>query len=519
FLQDGSLDGLWYWDLENLENEWMNPRFWTLLGYDPQEKKHLASEWQDLIYSEDLQVALDNFHKHCSNPNHPYDQVVRYRHKNGSTVWIRCRGIVIRDETGKPIRMLGAHTDLTPLKQAEEELQMAKDAAESATLAKSEFLANMSHEIRTPMNAIIGMTHLTQQTELTAKQRDYLNKIHSSANMLLRVINDILDFSKIEAGKLKMEVVDFSLKNVMDNLASMIAVKAQEKGLKILFPIADDVPLFLVGDPLRLSQVLINLTTNAIKFTESGEVVVSVDCEKITPDWVFLRFCVTDTGIGLTEDQQTRLFKAFDQADTSTTRQYGGTGLGLSISKKLVEMMGGEISVESKPGQGSTFTITIGFGLSQKEKIKDEVPVKPLSAAIEEKDKLQGLRILLVEDNKINQLVAQELLKVVGIVVEIANNGREAVDKVRTDTFDGVLMDIQMPEMDGFEATIAIRNMADKKNLPIIAMTAHAMVGDREKSIAAGMNDHITKPIEPDELYSALLKWIKPQESGQRSAP
>ena len=395
------------------------------------------------------------------------------------------------------------------------ELREKSEALETATRLKSEFLANMSHEIRTPMNAIIGMIHLAKQTELTAKQRDYLNKIHTSSNLLLRIINDILDFSKIEAGMLDMEATDFNLQKVVDNLADIVATKAQEKGLKILFPITDDVPLLLVGDPLRLGQILINLTTNAIKFTESGKVVVSVGSEKIEPDRATLRFCVTDTGIGLTEDEQTRLFEAFTQADTSTTRKYGGTGLGLSISKKLVEMMGGEIRVESKLGQGSTFTFTIGFSLSRKEMIQDEVPVKPLSAAIEEKGKLRGARILLAEDNEINQLVAKELLEVAGVVVEIANNGREAVDKVRTAYFDGVLMDIQMPFMDGFEATIAIRNMTDKNNLPIIAMTAHAMDVDRQKSIATGMNDHVNKPIEPEELYGALLKWIKPLESAR----
>jgi signal transduction histidine kinase/DNA-binding response OmpR family regulator/purine-cytosine permease-like protein/HPt (histidine-containing phosphotransfer) domain-containing protein len=531
---------------------------------------------------------------------------------------------------------------------AEEQLTFARQKAEDATQSKSDFLANMSHEIRTPMNAIIGMSHLAMKTMLDSKQHNYISKIQISANALLGLINDILDFSKIEAGKLDMEAVDFQLDEVLDSLSTLVTQKAQEKGLEVLFSVKKDVPYSLVGDSLRLGQILTNLTNNAVKFTEQGEIIVNIKCLKEENEKVELEFSVQDTGIGLTEKQVGKLFQSFSQADTSTSRKFGGTGLGLTISKKLVEMMDGKIWVESQSGEGSSFIFTGIFGLSTDQKKKrfitsddlkgkrvlivddneaareiledalqslslevgmassgsegitmvekadnekpfdlvimdwqmpemngirtaeiikkhprlkqipkiimltaygreeiareaeeanlDGFMVKPMNPSllfetigevfggkvskekfgekpsaeqeIEGLDKIKNAKVLLVDDNEINQEVANEILEQAGFSVTIAVNGQEAVDKVLETEFDCVLMDIQMPVMDGYEASRAIRKDNRFASLPIIAMTANAMQGDREKCINAGMNDHVAKPINPKELFSALIQWI-----------
>jgi len=524
--------------------------------------------------------------------------------------------------------------------------------AEDATQAKSDFLANMSHEIRTPMNAVIGMAHLALKTDLTPKQRDYLNKIQSSANSLLGIINDILDFSKIEAGKLDMEAVEFDLSQTLDNVANVVTVKAQEKeNLEVLFYTDSRVPNSLIGDPLRLNQILVNLGNNAVKFTERGEIVLMTKTKSSSDDKITLQFSMRDTGLGMTEEQQAKLFQAFSQADTSTTRKYGGTGLGLTISKRLVNMMGGDIWVESEPGQGTTFSFTAEFGLGKEKAKKRYLPapdlrgmkvlvvddnatardilremlesfsfsvsvaasgaegitelenadknkpielvimdwkmpgmdgieasklikshqglskipaivlvtaygreevmlqteevglegflLKPINPSIlfdtimqafgeavpeisrvaqrkEQEAKawenIQGARVLLVEDNEINQQVAMEILQGAGLKVTIANNGQEGVDAARANQYDAILMDIQMPVMDGYTATREIRKDKRFKELPIIAMTAHAMAGDEDKSLEAGMNGHVAKPIDPDQLFATLQKWIKPSK-------
>jgi len=447
---------------------------------------------------------------------------------DGTTFPVEVRLVPIESEGRK--RVLAICRDLTERKRQEAaihernaelearvqertaELAGARDAALAATRAKSAFLANMSHEIRTPLNAIVGLSHLGLRTNLDTRQRDYLQKTQQAAETLLGIVNDVLDFSKIEAGALELERTTFEIRVAVAQVESMLAATAREKGVALAFRVADDVPVFFVGDPLRLGQVLLNLVNNAVKFTSEGAVDVSVERRASAESEVEveLAFAIRDTGIGLDPEQIGRLMQPFSQADTSTTRKYGGTGLGLAISLRLVTAMGGTLTIESERGRGSTFRFTARFGRG--------VEPAPLTAdPCADEARLAGVRVLLVEDQEINQMVAVELLSQQGAEVEVAADGVEVLEKIGRAPFDAVLMDVQMPRMDGLEATRRLRAQPESAGLVVIAMTANTSNDDIAECLSAGMNDFVPKPIDPTRLYSTLERCLPPQADARPS--
>jgi PAS domain S-box-containing protein len=451
---------------------------------------------------------------------------VEHRCKDGRVLWGEVLSKPERDANGTIIGYHGITREVTERKNTEAELKrhrehleelveqrtaalsIAKEAAETASRAKSTFLANMSHELRTPMNAIMGMSTLALRNATDPKTRDQLGKVIQASHHLLQIINDILDLSKIEAERLSLDEVDFVLAKALESLGNLALPTATAKGLKLDFNIdAGLARLPLRGDFLRLGQILLNLTSNAIKFTHRGAVTVDVTVADEHAADILLRFAIRDTGIGISAEDQTRLFQAFEQSDNSTTRKYGGTGLGLAISKRLVKLMGGSIGVDSEPGKGSTFWFTTRL---QKvgEHFEAASQVSAQSAEERLKARHAGARILLAEDEPINQEVSRELLEAAGLLVDLADDGVEAVDLAKSGNYDLILLDLQMPRMNGIEAARIIRALPGRATVPILALTANAFAGDREKCIEAGMNDHIGKPVDPERLFETLLKWL-----------
>jgi PAS domain S-box-containing protein len=668
---DTASEGIWVFGTDAITT-FVNVRMAVMLGYSEEEMN--GRPLTDFMFEEDLDDHTKKMESFLQGLSAHYER--RFIHKYGHTVWTLASAAPIFDDKQHFDGAFSMFTDITARKLTEEELeryrdhleqlvedrtnelQVARQQADSANQAKSDFLANMSHEIRTPMNAMIGLTQLALDTRLTVQQRDYLTKVLSASRALLGILNDILDYSKIEAGRIDIEAIDFCLEDVLRATGDLFSMRADEKGVELFIDIARDVPNRLIGDPLRLAQVINNLVGNAIKFTEKGEIYVRVEVLVKAVDSVCIRVAVRDTGIGMTAEQSARLFQPFMQADSSVTRKFGGSGLGLTICKRLMELMDGEISLYSEPGCGSTFSFTLRLGLSSTPAVKlqdlqimrtlvvddqetsllimrsileswhfqvttadsgtealqlfvaaqergepfdlllldwkmpgmsgldtaqaismtisgeqevyppiimmvtaygreellkasDEIKVdailtKPVTQSslfdalikLQHKEKSQGLpvteifaatratlssirgaHILLVEDNELNQQVAKEFLAKGFLTVTIANNGQEALEMVQQNEFDAVLMDLHMPVMDGFEATRRIRDLPIGKNLPIIAMTAAAMSQDREACTEAGMNDHVAKPVDPQELATALSRWVKPKPIALTESP
>lgn len=422
---------------------------------------------------------------------------------------------IFRQTNARTQQLLAQTEDYShKLQQREMDLQLAVQKAEAANLAKSQFLANMSHELRTPMNAILGMLALLQKTGLTQKQVGYTEKTSSAAKLLLSILNDILDLSKAEAGKMELYQIEFNLDHLIDDLSGILSNYIGNKPVTLLFDIGHDVPRYLFGDPLRLQQILINLGGNAIKFTERGSVVISIQQQEMTPDTVKLAFKIQDTGIGIAPEHQEKIFSGFTQAEGTITRRFGGTGLGLAISKTLVELMGGTLSLQSNVGFGSLFSFAIDIPRLSDSRIEAFQLNQRLVTAEDASARLRGLHILLVEDNLINQQIAVELLEAEGAKITVANHGQEALDFLqqnllpdRTTNVDLILMDLQMPVMDGITATQKIRAELQLSDVPVIAMTANAMASDREACLHAGMNEHIGKPFDVQDLINVIRKY------------
>ncbi len=512
----GTRDGIWDWVDTSKEEQYWSPQFFKLLGYEPNELEATRSNFMKIIHPDDVEKVEAVFSSHIFK-GRTFDIEHRMFKKSEKYNWYQFRGIIIVDQDYATKRMTGSITDISDRKSTEKKLKQAKEEAESATRMKSDFLATMSHEIRTPMNGIIGTTELVLDTNLTPQQRGYMDNVLYSAENLLEILNDILDFSKIEAGKMDLEMNPFDFKRAAQEVVDLLIPRTLKKNLKLSLIYKKDTQEYLIGDSMRIRQILYNLVGNAIKFTEGGSVTITVENQAavIPPKGkAMIMVSVQDTGVGLTKEQRRSIFNKFVQADSTTTRKFGGTGLGLAICQMLVSMMGGEIGVDSEPGQGSIFSFTLLLDIASKDSIEDKslIIVDDLDHGI-----TTPIRVLMAEDNRINAEFAKEMLEKLKCDVVSIRNGKEAVDILQKDReFHLIFMDCQMPIMDGFEATRQVREHEKKNNLthiPIIALTANAMKGDKERCIEAGMDDYLSKPVRQKNFAEMIRKWLLNKDS------
>lgn len=521
---EGTQDGIFDWNIKT-NDVFYSKQFRDMLGYDEDDFTGTADDVFSRLHPDEVTTVREYIDLYLAGQLSEYSNTFRLQHKSGRWVWINSRAQLIWDKKGNPSRMIGAHTDISALKEHELRLQEGKAKAEDANRAKSDFLAHMSHEIRTPLTTISGVSEILQQakSKLDKKQQKLLDVLSASSTTLKDLISDILDFSKIESGELELDETEFDLDDAFEHIISIMSVRASEKELDFVLDYNAVKDIRFYGDPLRLRQILINLIGNAVKFTEKGYIHVIATADTYNNADI-LRIDVKDSGIGITEDKIDVIFERFKQADASVSRKYGGTGLGLPISKRLATAMGGDILVESNVGEGTTFSVILPMRtVKAPEKTANSILIE---AETKHHDKLKKAikderKVLLVEDYEGNIVVLSYILETLGLSFDIAETGLEALNAWKKNHYDLILMDIQMPEMDGFTATSTIRGIEEEHNLertPIVGMTAHALVGDKDKCIACGMDAYLPKPIVEQDFQAMIYKFLKPEEPTKSDA-
>lgn len=512
--------GNWEYNFVTDEVYW-SEEMYNIFEVDPRSFIPKSDHYITLFHPEDRDIVKREIKK-CSQSGEPVNQDLRVILPDNSFKFINVQAYYQYDQKGQVEKFVGTVQDVNQRKIVESELIEARKAAEESGKIKEQFLANMSHEIRTPMNAIIGFTNLMigQDNNFSPEQKKYIKAIHDAGEHLMVIINDILDFSKIESGKMVIEKLDFSLPELIEKVINLFKQKADEKNIQLSCCIEENVPRHVTGDPVRLNQVLVNIISNAIKFTEQGYVRLHIKVLTVSDAGVTIRISAEDTGIGIPQDKLNTIFESFTQASNDTTRKYGGTGLGLTIVKKIIELQNGAISVESKPGQGTIFNIDMPFEKSISDNIKGKIENKDKEEAVEY---AKNVRVLMAEDNELNQALATSVFKKIGWPLDIAGNGLIAIEKLKSGQYDIILMDIQMPEMDGYTATLKIRNelAPPLSQIPIMAITAHALNSEVKKCLEGGMNDYIAKPFKIEELIkkvSVLVKKSAPSSAASSEA-